>query len=392
MDFLWIFKVAPKSGQSRCTIVQCHWPNFIKIGEARILHFYIFIWCIYMYLCCVESLSLFQSKLDFLWIFKVAPKSGQSRCTIVQCHWPNFIKIGEARILHFYIFIWCIYMYLCCVESLSWFRSKLDFLWIFKVAPKSGQSRCTIVQCHWPNFIKIGEARILHFYIFIWCIYTYLCCVESLSWFRSKLDFLWIFKVAPKSGQSCCTIVQCHWPNFIKIGEARILHFYIFIWCIYMYLCCVESLSWFRSKLDFLWILKVAPKSGQSRCTIVQCHWPNFIKIGEARILHFYIFIWCIYMYLCCVESLSWFRSKLDFLWIFKVAPKSGQSRCTIVQCHWPNFIKIGEARILHFYIFIWCIYMYLCCVESLSLFQSKLDFFYEFLKLLQNQAKVAVL
>ena len=45
-----------------------------------------------MYLCCVESLSGFQSKLDFLRIFKVAKKSGQRPCTIVQGHWPNFMK------------------------------------------------------------------------------------------------------------------------------------------------------------------------------------------------------------------------------------------------------------------------------------------------------------
>ena len=35
-------------------------------------------------------------------------------------------------------------------------------------------------------------------------------------------------------------------------------------------------------------------------------------------------------MYLCCVESLSRFRSKLDFLQIFKVAPKLGQTPSTI--------------------------------------------------------------
>ena len=35
-----------------------------------------------MFLCCVEILSGFQSKLDFLQIFKVAPKSGQTPCTI----------------------------------------------------------------------------------------------------------------------------------------------------------------------------------------------------------------------------------------------------------------------------------------------------------------------
>ena len=57
-------------------------------------------------------------------------------------------------------------------------------------------------------------------------------------------------------------------------------------------------------------------------------------------------------MYLCCVESLSGFRSKLDFLKIFKVAQKSGQSPCTIVHGLGPNFMKNEKERILHFYNF----------------------------------------
>ena len=57
-------------------------------------------------------------------------------------------------------------------------------------------------------------------------------------------------------------------------------------------------------------------------------------------------------MYLCCVESLSRFRSHLDFLRFFKVAPKSDKSPCTIVQGHEPNFTKTEKLRILHFYIF----------------------------------------
>ena len=47
-----------------------------------------------MFLCCVENLSSFQSKLDFLEIFEVAQKSSQSPCTIVQGLRPNFIKNG----------------------------------------------------------------------------------------------------------------------------------------------------------------------------------------------------------------------------------------------------------------------------------------------------------
>ena len=57
-------------------------------------------------------------------------------------------------------------------------------------------------------------------------------------------------------------------------------------------------------------------------------------------------------MYLCCVESLSSFRSNLDFLRFFKVALKSGKSPCTIVHGLGPNFAKNEKLRILHFYIF----------------------------------------
>ena len=57
-------------------------------------------------------------------------------------------------------------------------------------------------------------------------------------------------------------------------------------------------------------------------------------------------------MSLCCTESLSWFQSNFKFLGIFKVNQKSGQTPCTIVQDPWPNFIKNGDERILHFYNF----------------------------------------
>ena len=40
----------------------------------------------------------------FLQIFQVAPKLGQSPCTIVQGLEPNFIKNGSERIPNFYIF------------------------------------------------------------------------------------------------------------------------------------------------------------------------------------------------------------------------------------------------------------------------------------------------
>ena len=57
-----------------------------------------------MFLCCIENLNRFQSNLEFLKIFKVAPKSGQRPCTIVHGLWPNFMKNEKERICHFNIF------------------------------------------------------------------------------------------------------------------------------------------------------------------------------------------------------------------------------------------------------------------------------------------------
>ena len=39
-----------------------------------------------------RNFELIPIKMDFLKILKVAQKSGQSPCTIVQGHWPNFGK------------------------------------------------------------------------------------------------------------------------------------------------------------------------------------------------------------------------------------------------------------------------------------------------------------
>ena len=62
-----------------------------------------------MFLCCVESLNLFQSKLDFLQIFKVALKAGtctkwlqkqmtnSSNITLVNKH---FCTVNELILYH----------------------------------------------------------------------------------------------------------------------------------------------------------------------------------------------------------------------------------------------------------------------------------------------------
>ena len=51
-----------------------------------------------------RNFELIPNKIGFFINFKVAQKSGQRPCTIVQGHRPNFIKNGKERIFHFYIF------------------------------------------------------------------------------------------------------------------------------------------------------------------------------------------------------------------------------------------------------------------------------------------------
>ena len=95
-------------------------------------------------------------------------------------------------------------MFLCCVENLRRFRSKLDFLRIFKVAPKSGQRPCTIVQGIHEKWL--GE-KSPFLYFFLMHIHVFMLC-RKFELISIKIGFLKKFKVALKSGQRPCTIVQ----------------------------------------------------------------------------------------------------------------------------------------------------------------------------------------
>ena len=120
-------------------------------------------------------------------------------------------------------------MFLCCVESLNSFRSSLDFLRIFKVAPKSDQSPCTIVQCFRPNFGKNEKERILHFYIFFLIHIHVLMLCRKFELIPIRFGFFYKFlKLLQNRTKVPVLIVQCFWPNFAKNEKERILHFYIF--------------------------------------------------------------------------------------------------------------------------------------------------------------------
>ena len=77
-----------KIGQSPYTIVHGLWS---KMAKREFSIFIIFLMHIHVLMLC-RKFELIPIKFGFLRIFKVAQKSGQSPCTIVQGLRPDFIK------------------------------------------------------------------------------------------------------------------------------------------------------------------------------------------------------------------------------------------------------------------------------------------------------------
>ena len=98
---IWRHLEPPTQTTCTCTLVQGTFhQNWQGENSPFLLHFLIHI---HVFMFCKKS-ELILFKIDFLQIFKVAPKSGQTPCTIVQGCWQNFIKNVKVRILHFYNF------------------------------------------------------------------------------------------------------------------------------------------------------------------------------------------------------------------------------------------------------------------------------------------------
>ena len=66
---------------------------------------------------------------------------------------------------------------------------------------------------------------------------------------------------------------------------------------------------------------------------------------------------------------------KIGFLRNFKVAPKPGESPCTIVHGLWPNFMKNGNGRIPFLYFFLIHIHVLMLC-RNFELIPIKIGFF----------------
>ena len=185
-------------------------------------------------------------------------------------------------------------------------------------------------------FPKNGSKITPNFYYIFRYILMSLCYVESLSWFRLKFLELWpILKIC----QFLKNTLYCSPCFFPKNGSKITLNFYYFFWCILMSLCYVESLSWFRLKFLELWpILKIC----QFLKNTLYCSPCFFPKDGSEITLNFYYFFWCILMYLCYIESLSWFQQiifQVITLRPFRPTPCQFQYITNITRPH-PTFTR----------------------------------------------------
>ena len=103
MEFLRIFKVAQKYGQTPCTIVQGCWQKWQGENSPFLLHFLIHIHVLMLY----RKFELIRIKIGVLRIFKVAQKSGQTPCTyrVVAKFHQKWQGENSPFLLHFLIHI-----------------------------------------------------------------------------------------------------------------------------------------------------------------------------------------------------------------------------------------------------------------------------------------------
>ena len=112
-----------------------------------------------MFLCCVETLSRFQSKLDFLQNFKVAPKSGQISSIITQREFSIFI-----------IFFMHIHVHMLC-RSFEWILIKIGFFTNFlscsKIMPKTLYYSTAYFAKFYQKSLRENSPFLLHFLMHI---------------------------------------------------------------------------------------------------------------------------------------------------------------------------------------------------------------------------------
>ena len=171
----------------------------------------------------------------------------------------------------------------------------------------------------WKYFVGISS-NLLH------SISTSICirkCNKNFSWFRS---------------------------HFLEksMGSEITKNFYY----IFLYLCCVASLSWFR--LQFF-ELRSFFKMSQNLQKSLYYSTGIFPKNGsEITKIFYYIFLY-ILMYWCCVASLSWFRLQFFELRSFLKMSQNLQKSLTIAHGFFQKMAPKSRKIFITFSYTYWC-------------------------------------
>ena len=231
-------------------------------------------------------------------------------------------------------------MYLCCVAGLSWFRVQFFELWpLFK---KSKFWKKSLYYSPWI-FPKNGSEIIPNFYYIFLYILMYLCCVESLSWFRLQFFELWtLFKNSKFWKKS---LYYSPWI-FPKNGSKITKKFYYIFLNILMYLCCVASLSWFRLQFFELWPLFKNSKFWKNPCTIAHGFFQKMAPKSPKNFITFSYTHWCTYaVWKVWADSDFNFSSYDHFL----KTPNFGKNPCTIAHGFFQKMAPKSQKNFITF-------------------------------------------
>ena len=150
------------------------------------------------------------------------------------CYSPWFFpKNGSEITPNFYYIFWYILMYLCYVESLSWFRLQFFELWPFFKMSQLLKISLYYSPCFFPK--NGSEITKKFYYIFRYTLMS-LFCVESLSRFRLQFFELWPFLKISQFLKNTLYYSPCFFP---KNGSEIIPKFYYILWYILMSLCYI---------------------------------------------------------------------------------------------------------------------------------------------------------
>ena len=339
-----------------------------------------------------RKFELIPIKIGFFTNLLSCSKIGSKSLYYSTGSWAKFHQKWKGKnspfLLHFLIHV---HVLMLC-RKFELIPIKIGFFTNFLSCSKIGSKSLYYSTGSWAKFHQKWKGEnspfLLHFLIHV---HVLMLCIK-FELIPIKIEFFTNFFKLLKNRVKVPVLVQGLRPNFIKNEKKRIHHFYYIFWYIYMYLCCVESLSWFRSKLDFLRIFLSCSKIGSkslyySTGSSAKFH-QKWKEENSPFLLHFlmhvHVLMLCIKFELILIK-IGFFT---NFLSCSKIGSKSLYSSTGSSAKFHQKWKEENSPFLLHFLIHI---HVLMLC-RKFELIPIKIGFFTNFFKLLKNRVKVPVL